>query len=447
MKQALRVFTLPLALLAATGSGAQTFDLRGPAPAQATLLQSRTDWRMPEGTLTVEAGGETHRLPMARQILSVSEVEILQTDSGKEITMLRYRLAEGWTKTTVHPEGQSAEETTVDDPIVGETILIERRADGWVKTMLGREPDEKQKAWLREPWNEGRERFPTRPVAVGEGWTIEGSKLAALLGFGNALSADGKATFTLERVIEEEGERRAIVAYRLELTGKLLDENNSPAELRLGGSGTLKRSLRSYLDLSDHFTGQSHFAGSLAAEGRTMGITIAGAVTIESSERSITEAARAEVVRRGSTPGIPEKTGSGPSAQAPRPTEAESPGTPPAPSRPAPRTCQGVARPCAQRDDLSCALGFGCSGTGACAGTGFGSCFGKPQFTCSSTPGCFWQAWSKSCGGTPTCFGLPLFTCKTTPGCSWRSQCLGNATPCSRLDASQCSWQPGCSLQ
>ncbi|HEX6861316.1 MAG TPA: hypothetical protein VF414_00790, partial [Thermoanaerobaculia bacterium] len=211
-----------------------------------------------------------------------------------------------------------------------------------------------------------------------------------------------------------------------------LDDNQSPVDFTRGGSGQIRRSLKTYLDVLERFTGQEQYAMTLHDNGRTMAHTEAGACESTSSQRLVTAASRAAVVRRGTT---------APAASPAVATTVQSPaGT-------AAASCKGFALPCAQRTEFNCGFGSGCFASGTCSGVPTQTCFGKAQFTCATTPGCFWQSWSKTCGGVPTCFGKASFACKATLGCRWQATCTGNAKPCSALGKAACGNQPGCFFQ
>lgn len=427
--------TFAALLLAAMagGAGAQTYDLRGPAPRQGTIVQTRTEWKRPQGTVTLEEKGQVSRAQSSYENVSVTELEAVQTE-GRELKMARLTFPEGWWKSSLDQEGFPPESRLEDGPMTGETILLERRDDGWQTTLLGREPNDKQKEWMREPFVDGNEAFPSRPVAVGESWTIEGPALAKLTGDLNALSFDGKATYTLDRVIGDESDRIALISYRIELRVKWLHDGQVPIELSQGGNGQIRRSLKNYVTLSDRRTGQEQYAATVHQDGHTTVRTEAGAYEVVKSQRIVSASNRAAVVRRGQeTPAA---------VPAPSPARVESPA-----ASSSPASCKGVALPCAQRNEFNCGLGSGCFASGTCTGTPTQTCFGKPQFTCATTPGCFWQSWSNSCGGVPTCLGKASFACRATPGCFWRATCTGNAKACSTLGKAACTMQPGCSFQ
>jgi hypothetical protein len=445
MKHRMRGSILFCLLSAAVSSPApaQTYDLRGPAPKQGTIIQARIERKLPDGALTMEAGGEVSRGRIDQESVSTEEVEIVQT-GGSRVTMLKYRMAEDSTRTTIAGDAGSTEEFE-DGPLVGETALIERRDDGWVKTLLGREPDERQQEWLKEPFVDDSEIYPAKKVAAGESWVVEGVELAALFSLERALSADGKATYTLDRVVDEDGDRRAIVSYRLELRASILDDDNSPVDFKFGGSGSIHRSLTSYLDVSHRFSGQQVLEGTRLEGGRRAQVTVAGALEMTGSQKLIAPDARAAVVRRARA----ERVASKPAA--PRPT------APPADASPwysgptgsaasGPPSCKGYALACEQRAASNCDSGWwssGCSSSGSCSGLTWESCAGKPQFSCSTTPGCFWAAWSSSCSGVATCAGRSQWNCGS--GCSWRASCTGYAKACESIKkAGNCAAQPGC---
>ncbi|HEX4961682.1 MAG TPA: hypothetical protein VF173_12635 [Thermoanaerobaculia bacterium] len=447
---------LALLVLPATAgsSGAQTYDLRGHAPSQGSIVQRRSETKMPGGVLSVESGDTVNRVKSVREGVTISEKEIVQT-AGPKLTMLRLKVAEDWWKTSFEKDGSAPEATTVDDPLVGETLLIERRDDGWQTTMFGHEPNERQKARLRKPFFDSAEVYPAKPVAIGESWVVEGAKLAMLQGYGDALAADGKATYTLDKVIQEAGERRALISYRLELKVRFLDDNQVPTDLNLGGSGKIRRSLKTYLDISDQFTGQLQAAATVTENGRKSNLTETGPIEVSDSQQIITPASRAEVVHRATPAPKPAL------AAAPQPQPAEehksffrrlfsSSKTDGEESARQPQdstqsSCTGVPLPCSQRSGFNCGSGSGCFNGGYCNGVPSESCFGKVQFTCSATPGCYWQSFTKTCSGVLLCAGKGSFACGATPGCSWQDACIGTATACSSLSPSQCANQPGCS--
>lgn len=423
---------LALLLLPATlrGAGAQPYDLRGPAPKTGTIIQSRTELRNPDGTLTVEGNGSVTRARASGESASTTETEIVET-AGKTASRVRYRVAEDWQKRSIDFDGAAPQITLEDSPLVGETLLIERRDGNWVKTLLGHEPSEEQRKRLREPYADGDEIYPAKPVAVGATWQVEGAKLAAIFGFADALSVEGKAHFTLDEVAAEAGDRLALLSYRLELRVKQLDDNQVPADFSLGGSGSIKRSLTAWIDVSNRFSGQQLSTFTVTQDGSTSKVTSAGPVEITETKRLITDSTRAVISRRAQTER--KKEWPSPSAKGTAPKLGGS--------------CQGTALPCSKRSPFNCSLSSGCFSSGTCGGFPTQTCAGKPQFSCTSTPGCFWQSWSKTCGGFLSCAGKNSFTCSSTPGCFWQGSCAGNARPCSALSREDCARQPGCELR
>ncbi len=428
----------------------QAYDLRGHAPAQGSIIQNRIEVKMPAGVLTLESGGTVSRAKAVEESVTMEEMEVVQT-VNRQLTLGRIKIAEKWSRSSFERDGADPQTTIKDDPLVGETLLIERRDDGWQKTLLGHEPNEQQKASLRKPFTEDAEVYPARPVAPGESWTLEGAKLARLFGFGDALSADGKATYTLEKVIQEAGERRAVISYRLELRVRSLDDDQSPVDLSIGGSGKIHRSLKSYLNVSDHFSGQQQTTGSATDNGRKANATEAGAFEVNESQRLIAPTARVAVVRRG------QETPEAHAVAAPSPQReaATRPASQPAnvdsyfqqyfSQGDAQHGCTGVAVDCSQRSGSACNSGSGCRADGLCTGMPTETCFGKAQFSCALTPGCIWQSFTKTCSGVLVCGGKGKFACGLTAGCSWLSSCSGSATPCSTLSQTKCGNQPGCS--
>jgi hypothetical protein len=441
---------IPLLFLAAalpSPSPAQTYDLRGPAPKQGTILQERSEWKMSDGALTIEADGTVVRGRIDQENVSTEEVEIVQA-SGSQVTMLKYRVAEGWTRTTSSGEVGSSIQVE-DGPLVGETALIERRHDGWSKTLLGREPDQRQKEWLAKPFVDESEIYPAVPVAAGESWVVDAVELAALLGLDRALSVDGKATFTLDRVADEDGDRRAVVSYRLEIRGSVLDDDKSPVDFKLGGSGVVRRSLTSYLDVSNRLTGQQYFEGTRVEEGKRARVTVAGPVEMTGSQTAIGDGDRAAVVRQARTERLASKPAAAPARPAPpSPPANASPwySGPTSSATAGPPSCKGTALACQDRNAASCDAGWwssGCSSSGSCSGSTWELCIGKPQFSCSTTPGCFWAAWSNSCAGVATCAGRSQWNCGS--GCTWQATCTGYAKSCESIrKPGNCAAQPGC---
>ncbi|HEV7503689.1 MAG TPA: hypothetical protein VGS07_02130 [Thermoanaerobaculia bacterium] len=420
---------------------AQTYDLRG-APKQGSIIQSRTEFKMPEGVLTVESGGTVKRAKATEESASTKEMEVVQT-ANRQLMMLRLKIAEGWSKSSFEKDGSAPETTIKDDPLVGETLLIERRDDGWQKTLLGHEPNAPQKRRMRELFSGDTKVYPAKPVALGTSWVMEGTKLAALFGFADALSADGKVTYTLKKVIQEAGVRRAVISYRLELKVRSLNDDQAPVDFSIGGSGTIHRSLTTYLDISDHFSGQQQTVGSGTENGHKASFTEAGAIEVNESERLIAAEDRAEVVRRA--PVAPETTVA--AAPQPRPVENASADSYQPFQSFNQSGCTGIAVDCFQRSGSNCSSGSGCLASGLCTGVPSETCFGKAQFSCGVTPGCFWQSFTRTCSGVLVCAGKGRFACNLTAGCSWLSSCTGTATPCSSLSQKQCEKQPGCSFR
>jgi len=434
---AVALLLVPVATSAATPA-ARTYDLRGPAPRQGTIVQRRVTFKTPDGASTSEEKGTVVRSRVANETVEVTESEIVQTDARK-VNLLRQRIVEKWGAETFGREGEPSRTTLADNPLAGETLLIERQSDGWSSTLLGREPTAAQRALLRDPYFEPREIYPDRRVAVGESWVVDGAKLAMLLGFGNTLSAEGKGTFTLDRVSEEAGDLLAVISSHLELRIKLL-AGTTPLDYSLGANGTIRRSLRRSIDVSSRVSGSYLISGTV--EGSQTKRTDGGPIEVVVAERIVTPATRAAIVHRGSATAQEE------SATAPDKPSSSS-ASADAPSRPATvaqASCKGTAVPCAQRDPLSCSAGSGCSAGGWCGGVPSDSCFGKAQFACATAPGCYWQNGTHTCGGMRSCAGKDSFSCGATAGCTWQTSCSGQAQACSALRSDVCALQPGCYL-
>lgn len=293
--------TLLLLLGASAGVDAQTYDLRGPAPPPGTIIRTRTETRMANGFFTVVKQGNIVGGSVANEGVSTTELEVVRTD-GPRVTTLRLRVAEDWSKLSWQAEPDVGQ-TTQNAPFVGRTVLIERRDDGWTKTLSGSEPNDQQKPWLREPYFERAEIYPVEPLGVGQTWVVKGEKLTAISGsLQAAYPADGKATFTLDQVLEDGGDRRAVISYRLELRGQMLDDQGVPMDFSLEGNGTIHRSLGSFLDVWRQFSGQQRMEVTRTEGGQEMRVTSGGLIQVESTQEVVSAALRAGIVFRFQAP-------------------------------------------------------------------------------------------------------------------------------------------------
>lgn len=111
--------------------------------------------------------------------------------------------------------------------------------------------------------------------------------------------------------------------------------------------------------------------------------------------------------------------------------------------------CTGSVTPCSLLSSFSCTTVTGCRVGGTCSGFA-GSCFSQfSSFSCGSLDGCYWSFSSDYCSGSARSCSLysSELSCENQGSCSWTPDCEGVAYGCSILDASECTSQPGCSLE
>ena len=272
-----------------------THELRGPRLQVGQILQTTDVVNLPTGTLALEQRGKTQSLAVSSEDRSVTELEVVAVEADGRPKTLKQSFPEQWTRRVVTADGRR-EEDVENGPLAGATVLIERTDGGFVQTLLDARPDKRQQRYLKQEFVEPAAIYPDKKIRVGESWTVEGPALARLFGMGDALSVTGKGTFTLDRVAKVEGERRAFISYRLEVTTVSLDLENTEVEASLGGSGTLQRSLDRGLDLENKMFGQARFATRASASRREPTYSLAGAMTLTSTERLVSPTERHAVL-------------------------------------------------------------------------------------------------------------------------------------------------------
>ncbi|MDX2000596.1 MAG: hypothetical protein SF066_22985 [Thermoanaerobaculia bacterium] len=306
----LRLQALIAAAAALLGAcqGVEDYDLRGPALKPGQILQSTSRESLVGGTITIERAGETDTGTFDYQGFGVEELEVVEADT-RGPRLLKQSVPENWQQFTAKA-GAERNEVTADQPLAGTRVLLERGDSGFTRSLLDRQADARLARILAQPFELPGAEYPRHRVKLGESWTLEDAQLTRLLG-SDYLSIRGSATFTLDRVADSGGERRAFLSYRLEATTKSLDDENQELESHLGGSGTIERSLDRGLDVNEHFSGQLRVVSHAVIERRKATITNAGTLKGEASERLVSASERHPTRLKGS-PEPPQQAAIGP---------------------------------------------------------------------------------------------------------------------------------------
>lgn len=261
--------------------------LRADSVPPGRVTEEKSQFRLSEGTLTLQSG-EEHVIGKINIVSSdSSKLEVLSSSDGRP-TVLKETILSDVTKTTTHV----AEDVTTDTEngvLSGHSILIEKKGGTWIRSLLGAEPTEAQRTELRSPYADEYETYPAGAVEIGTTWTLDGPQVAYFSGLGNLLSVDGSASMTFERLVDCGGDKCAIISVRrLELSGEMLDEGNV-VRFKLGGSGAIHRSLSRFIDTKYSFEGTMKMNTEMLVEGKKVELTVVGPFEANANEDLISE--------------------------------------------------------------------------------------------------------------------------------------------------------------
>jgi hypothetical protein len=272
------------------GAEQNAYVLRTSTVPTGRTVEARTASKLTDGTfrLQLPAGGALVTGSAKIEQNETCTVEVLSSETGR-VTVLKSTVLASATVTTLEI-GEKSNTTTEHDVLVGLPVLIEYRNGGWHKSLLGAAPDDAQARELRSAYADETETYPQTPVSIGGTWTLSGPQVAAISGLGDMLTVNGSATMQLDRVFTRDGESFAEISVkRLEVDGTSLDENNNILRSRVGGHGSILRSLTRFVDAKTTFEGTATYEGETKINDQFAHMTLAGSFAVEGEEKVVSK--------------------------------------------------------------------------------------------------------------------------------------------------------------
>lgn len=256
--------------------------LVGPASPKGTVIRNETRMTIAAATMTVSVGNQVASGIMTVEAQQITETQVKAVAAG-EPTRFENKFLKDEATTRVS-FGNEPERVTTDKAIFdGRTVQIEKVAGVWKQSLVGGNPDPVQARALQAEWTP-EDLYPDRRLSLGETWTVSGSRLRRLCGMSDALSFDGTGMFTLADLVVRDGEKCAVVRAQIEVRATTLDEQNQEVMMEIAISGTIYRSLKSYLDVDADLSGQLRGQCWVPGERQAIKVNTAGPVTVRSNQ-------------------------------------------------------------------------------------------------------------------------------------------------------------------
>lgn len=263
------------------------YQLRANSIPSGRIIENRSQFNMSGATLTLQNDEEFVTGKIGIESSDLNRLEILSSSGGRP-TILEKTILSDVTKTTTHIAGNT-ETNTENGVLQGQSIQIKQQNGRWVKRLLGAEPTEAQQIELKEPYENDYENYPAGLVKVGTTWTLDGPLLAYIAGLENLLSVDGSASMTFKKVTDCGEDKCAVISLnRMEVHGETL-VNGNVAQFKIGGYGTVKRSLSKFIDNSFLFEGTMKIEFETLSNGKRIRAIIVGPVKMNGSAKIISE--------------------------------------------------------------------------------------------------------------------------------------------------------------
>jgi hypothetical protein len=201
------------------------------------------------------------------------------------VTKLRTRVITEGTTETVEIAGQK-DSNTGRGPLVGETILRERKDGKWKNTLVGQEPTSKQQKELDSfpPLENFDDLLPEGPVNPGYTWKLDAARLRKLVGT-RCTGLTGEASMTFVRTTTLDGESCLLIDLTMNITGQMLDDDNSEMAIEMTARGTTYQSLKTGYDVKMSLTGTMKMTGTVVSDGQRVQMEMSGPITLESSTK------------------------------------------------------------------------------------------------------------------------------------------------------------------
>ena len=258
-------------------------DLAGPPPIEGTRVRQDTELRCTDVAVIFKKEDIFEKGRAAWDHATAIDIEVLEkptTQGGKiKVRHVIDLLA-------MRKNGENAPEESQTDlgPFHGQSLLLQRVGNSWKADLISGQPDADQERELSHYSSPLDHWYAPGAHRVGDYWQVSGTRLAGIVGENGATSFDGTAKFVFDGVVQKGGEAcarvRASFEYRCTQAGETAN-----VELWMVYSGTVYRSLVSYLDVDIHFAGGFTMRQRSTVEGEKSSLTASGKLTIESAQR------------------------------------------------------------------------------------------------------------------------------------------------------------------
>jgi hypothetical protein len=269
-----------LTVAAAAGRPADTFDLRGPAPAKGQTVLTKSTFKITGAKVKVSAGGNDLELTQTVTATTHEETKVLAVE-GRQITKAQTRVLKERMETRTSFGGMDKTETKTLE-LEGEVIIAERVGEAkWKNVLADTKPTERQKKLLdkRVGPESQDDIYPAGMFAPGHTWAVDAAALKRMFG-GSITDLKGKLDLKFVRVEELNGEQCAVIEAAGTVTGTAKeDEGDLAIEIRM--KGTTWRSLKTGVDVKDTAAGRMKMSGKVDAGGMAAELVLEGPMTID----------------------------------------------------------------------------------------------------------------------------------------------------------------------
>lgn len=247
---------------------------------QGEVSRTEATLSVPRGDLTIDVGSQTISGTYEMRVTSVTELDLLAVKKGQPIRVKITHLA-GGTESILQSAGGPPERGFEADPLLGRSVLFEKKGAQWQPKLVGGVPDERQKAALDEHEPPCFEDYvPGQKLQVGDSWTVSGDRLGHLFGMAPDRSA-GTMKAHFEQVLEYQGDRCALFSVQFDVSGKILNSTGEPMAATFSGEGHIYRSLVKKIDVRLELSGTVRLEMDMNADGQNGRLILNGPFSME----------------------------------------------------------------------------------------------------------------------------------------------------------------------
>lgn len=219
--------------------------------------------------------------------ISTTRTEVVASRYGMPSVLKETTLSDVTTTTTRMGDEISTE--TENGALTGCTVLIEQKNGNWIKNLIGQSPNPEQDAELRSAYADDNDLYPAVPVSVGDSWTIDGARLAAVWGMdAERFDTDSRATLKLEGFEYVMGERCAVIAVNPMTVSGTMERQGEAFRISFTGRGLIYRSLAKCVDVQTEMEGTATLEGDSMVEGNRVQTSVTMPMVIRANEVLIT---------------------------------------------------------------------------------------------------------------------------------------------------------------